>query len=146
VRLVEDVLPAASGGSDRSLGRRIDDDPAEAAMASARACGDARARRGAAAAGARRRLGPGLKGDAARESGAGAIRTAVRTSAGLRRSPGGRRRLGPDGLRAGWRRATTAGGPGRAGLRFGPRWAVGPKCNSSCAKEQGALADFKETG
>jgi hypothetical protein len=136
VRLVEDVLPAASVGSGRSSGRRIDDDPAEAAMALARACGGARARCGAAAAGGRRRLGRGLKGDATRESGAGAIRTAMRTSAGLRRSlGGGRRRLGPDGLRAGWRRATAASGPGRVGLWFGPRWAVGPKCNSSCAKE-----------
>jgi hypothetical protein len=62
-------------------------------------------------------------------------------------SPGGsQRRLGLDGLRAGWRRATAAGGTGRAGLRFGPSWAVGPKCNNNCAKEQGALADFKETG
>jgi hypothetical protein len=87
VQLVEDVLPAASGGSGRSSGRRIDDDPAEAAMASAWARGGARARRGAAAAGARRRLGRGLKGDAARESGAGAIRTPMRTSAGLRQRP-----------------------------------------------------------
>jgi hypothetical protein len=65
VRLVEDVLSAASGGSGRSSGRRIDDDLAEATMASARARGGARERRGVAAAGACRRLGRGLKGDAA---------------------------------------------------------------------------------
>jgi hypothetical protein len=33
--------------------------------------------------------------------------------------------MGLDGLRAGWLRATVAGGPGQVGLRFGPRWAAG---------------------
>jgi hypothetical protein len=72
-------------------------------------------------------------------------RTPRRGDVGLRRSPGGgRRRMGLDGLRAGWHRVTAAGGPGRAGLRFGPRWAAGPRCNSDCAKEQGPLADFSQ--
>jgi hypothetical protein len=54
-------------------------------MVSARACGGAGARRGAAAAGARRRLGRGLKGDVGRESGAGTTRTPRRGGVGLRR-------------------------------------------------------------
>jgi hypothetical protein len=37
---------------------------------------------------------------------------------------GGAGDLGPDGLRAGWRRATVAGGRGQAGLQFGPSWAA----------------------
>jgi hypothetical protein len=106
-----------------------------------------RARRGAAAARARRRLGFGLKGDAARESGAGATWMPRRTSVGLRRSPsGGRRWLGPDELRTGWHRAMAAGGPGRAGLRFGPSWAAGPKQLRPSARIKGAKMNLRMLG
>jgi hypothetical protein len=66
-----------------------------------------RARRRAAA---RQSKARARGGSVARYIGARTPKSPGRARLGVRRR---RRRLGPDGLRAGWRRATTAGGPGR---------------------------------
>jgi hypothetical protein len=55
--------------------------------------------------------------------------------------------MGLDGLHAGWHRATAAIGPGRAGLRFGPSWAVAwwvAACGATATSEgvEGAPLDF----
>jgi hypothetical protein len=76
-------------------------------------------------------------------------RTPKRGGAGLRQSPGGGRcepPAGPDGLRAGWRRATAAGGPGQGGSAVWAKLGRGTEATAAERKNQGSKNELPDVG